>query len=135
MGIGSFLFGSSGGVPKNIRNLLMKEFQAESGEIDPAFLEYINAQIDPAINRERGRIASQYASADAPIVSGGRTQANIALAGEASQQKLGAVLSERERRKRRRQELLSLLTSATYKQPSQGFLGGLADSVSFTKAI
>lgn len=161
MGLGSFLFGSSGGMDKEqkrrlqealdleenatyetqtygggkrfLKGLSWKVRKADPYKVDPRFLDYANKMVQPGFNRARARVAEQYASADAPISSGGRTQAEIGLAGEESGLIAQLVEQERQAKRQRAMQLLAMLSQP--KPASQGFLGGLGSSFSFTKAI
>lgn len=120
-GVGNFLFGSKGGIPKNVMKLLMGELKRETGEPDVASIRGI---IEPGFNRARANLGSQYANSDAPIAAGGRTQAEIGLTGEEAQAITGATLEEKNRARQRRLALLGLL--ATPEPGSQGLVPGLA---------
>lgn len=129
MSIGSFLFGSSGGVPKQVKRKLFEAYGKYADEAVPQDeLDFIQQSVEPGFNRARAKNAAQYANADAPVTIGGRTGTDIALAGEEA----GAIGGLTQEAKRRRQELrryyLDLLMRGTYKQPSQGFIPSLAQS-------
>lgn len=130
MSIGSFLFGSSGGVPKQVKRKLFEAYGQYANEAVPQDeMDFIRRSVEPGFQAARSRVASQYANADAPIVSGGRTQADIALAGEEAGAIGGLTQEAKRRRQALRQYYLDLLMRGTYKQPSQGFLSSAAQGL------
>lgn len=130
MSIGSFLFGSSGGVPKDVKRRLYSAYNQYADENVPADeLAFIRQSVEPTYQRARTNLASEYANADAPIVSGGRTQGLIGLAGEEAGN-IGQLTQEaKDRRRQLKMQYLQMLMQGTYKQPTSGLVGSLAGGV------
>lgn len=127
MSIGSFLFGSPGGVPKDVKKSLYGAYNKYQNETpDPAYAAYARSVVEPGFARARQDVAGQYANADAPIVSGGRTLANIDLAGKEGDVLGGMMQDERKRKAELAKYYLQLLTQGTMKAPSQGLFGSIA---------
>lgn len=127
MGIGSFLFGDQGGIPKDVKKLLYGAYGKYAGEDVPQDeLDFIRRSVEPTFRRARSGIASQYAGSDAPIVSGGRTLANIDLAGEEAGAIGGMTQEAKQRRRQLAQQYLQLLMQGTNKAPTTGAFGSIA---------
>lgn len=124
MSIGSFLFGGGGGLSKNQQRILDRELAALDPNDLAAITAYAQRRVEPAFARARQSINAEYASADAPIVSGGRTQALIGLAGEEMGSIAGIVEQERQQRRLLRQQLLGIKLKP--KEPTGGLFGAAA---------
>lgn len=124
MSVGSFLFGSSGGLTKNQQRILDKELAALNPDDLAGITAYAQRRTSPVFGQARARVAEQYANADAPITSGGRTQAEIGLAGEESNSIADIVEQERQQRRALRQYLLGIKLQP--KAPTSGLIPSLA---------